>query len=60
MDIKIKGDCIMGNLVRECPVEKIKYPRSKRKLPVVLNLSEVEIIFSVTKNLKYKAILNYS
>lgn len=44
-------------LKREWPVEKIKCPRSKRKLPVVLDLSEVESLFSVTKNLKHKAIL---
>jgi integrase/recombinase XerD len=38
-------------------VEKIKHPRSKRKLPVVLDLSEVEALFAVTKNLKHKAML---
>ena len=44
-------------LKREWPVEKIKYPKRRRKLPIVLNLSEVESLFSVTKNLKHKAIL---
>lgn len=44
-------------LKREWPVEKIKHPRSKRKLPMVLDLSEVESLFAVTKNLKHKAIL---
>ena len=44
-------------LKRDWPVEKIKHPRSKRKLPVVLDLSEVESLFSVTRNLKHKAIL---
>lgn len=44
-------------LKREWPVEKIKHPRAKRKLPIVLDLSEVESIFAVTKNLKHKAIL---
>ena len=44
-------------LKREWPVEKIKHPRAKSKLPVVLDLSEVESIFSVTKNLKHKAML---
>ena len=44
-------------LKREWPVEKIKHPRSKRKLPVVLDLSEVEVLFAVTKNLKHKAML---
>lgn len=44
-------------LKREWAVEKIRYPRAKRKLPVVLDLSEVESLFLVTKNLKHKAIL---
>jgi integrase/recombinase XerD len=44
-------------LKREWPVERIKHPRAKSKLPVVLDLSEVESIFSVTKNLKHKAML---
>ncbi len=44
-------------LKRDWPVEKIRHPRSKRKLPVVLDLSEVESLFSVTRNLKHKAIL---
>jgi integrase/recombinase XerD len=44
-------------LKREWPVEKIKHPRAKTKLPVVLDLSEVESLFSVTRNLKHKAML---
>ena len=44
-------------LKREWAVEKIRYPRAKRKLPVVLDLSEVQSLFAVTKNLKHKAIL---
>jgi site-specific recombinase XerD len=44
-------------LKREWAVEKIRYPRAKRKLPVVLDLSEVKSLFAVTKNLKHKAIL---
>lgn len=44
-------------LKREWTVEKIRYPSAKRKLPVVLDLSEVESLFSVTKNLKHKTIL---
>ncbi|MFH1935614.1 MAG: site-specific integrase [Pseudomonadota bacterium] len=44
-------------LKREWVVEKIKCPRREKKLPVVLDLSEVESIFSVTKNLKHKAML---
>jgi site-specific recombinase XerD len=41
-------------LKREWPAEKIKHPKRKRKLPVVLDLSEAESLFSVTKNLKHK------
>src|SRR5512136_1245536 len=44
-------------LKREWAVQKIRYPRAKRKLPVVLDLSEVQSLFAVTKNLKHKAIL---
>jgi len=44
-------------LKREWPVEKIKHPRAKTKLPIVLDLSEVESLFAVTKNLKHKAML---
>ena len=44
-------------LKREWPVEKIRHPRSKRNLPVVLDLIEVESLFSVTRNLKHKAML---
>ena len=44
-------------LKREWMVEKIRHPRAKRKLPIVLDLSEVESLFGVTKNLKHKAIL---
>ncbi len=44
-------------LKREWPVEKIKHPRAKSKLPIVLDLLEVESIFAVTRNLKHKAML---
>ncbi len=44
-------------LKREEVVDAIQYPKFKRKLPVVLDLSEVESLFSVTENLKHKAIL---
>ncbi len=44
-------------LKREWAVDRIHYPRAKRKLPVVLDLSEVQSLFAVTKNLKHKAIL---
>ena len=44
-------------LKQEWLVEKIRHPRARRKLPVVLDLSEVESLFAVTTNLKHKAIL---
>jgi site-specific recombinase XerD len=44
-------------LKREDMVENIRYPKGKKKLPVVLDLSEVEALFSVTENIKHKAIL---
>ena len=44
-------------LKREWPVEKIKCPRREKKLPVVLDISEVESLFLATKNLKHKAML---
>ncbi|MFH1078915.1 MAG: site-specific integrase [Pseudomonadota bacterium] len=46
-----------ATLKREWPAEKIKHPNRRRKLPIVLDLSEVESIFLVTKNLKHKAML---
>ncbi len=45
-----------ATLKREWPVEKIRHPRAKTKLPIVLDLSEVESLFAVTKNLKRKVI----
>ena len=44
-------------LNREWLVEKICYPKRKKTLPVVLDLSEVEALFAVTENIKHKAIL---
>jgi integrase/recombinase XerD len=44
-------------LNREEVVEKIKYPKTKIKLPVVLDLSEVKTLLSVMENLKHRAIL---
>ncbi len=44
-------------LKREWVMEKILCPKRRQKLPLVLDLSEVEALFSVTKNLKHKAIL---
>jgi integrase/recombinase XerD len=44
-------------LKREWVVEKIQFPKRKEKLPVVLNLSEVQALFAVTDNIKHKAIL---
>ncbi len=44
-------------LKRDWVVEKILCPKRREKLPVVLDLSEVEALLSGTKNLKHKAIL---
>jgi len=44
-------------LKREWMVDKIKFGKRKKKLPVVLDLSEVQALFSVTENIKHKAIL---
>lgn len=38
-------------------VEKIKFPKRKKKLPIVLDLSEVIALLSVTENFKHKALL---
>jgi len=44
-------------LKREEIVEKIRCPRGEKKLPVVLDLSEVKTLLSVMENLKHRAIL---
>jgi integrase/recombinase XerD len=44
-------------LKREEVVEKIRCPRGKKKLPVVLDLAEVKMLLSVMENLKHRAIL---
>ena len=44
-------------LNRKEVVEKIKYPKAKIKLPVVLDLSEVRTMLSVMENLKHRAVL---
>ncbi len=44
-------------LKREEVVANIQYPKRKKTLPIVLDLSEVEALFSVTENIKHKAIL---
>lgn len=38
-------------------VEKIKFPKRKKKLPIVLDLSEIIALLSVTENVKHKALL---
>ena len=38
-------------------VEDIKYPKAKIKLPVVMDLSEIEALLAATDNIKHKAIL---
>jgi integrase/recombinase XerD len=38
-------------------VEKIRYPKAMKKLPVVLDLAEIKSLLSVTENLKHRALL---
>jgi site-specific recombinase XerD len=38
-------------------VEKIRYPKAKKKLPVVLDLAEIKALLSVMENLKHRALL---
>jgi site-specific recombinase XerD len=38
-------------------IQKIPYPKSEKKLPIVLSQSEVQKMFSVCENLKHKLIL---
>lgn len=44
-------------LKRDWVVDKIPYPKTKKRLPVVLDKTEVEALFSVIHNLKHRAIL---
>jgi integrase/recombinase XerD len=44
-------------LNREEVVEKIRYPKANKKLPVVLDLSEIKALLSVMENLKHRALL---
>jgi len=44
-------------LKKEWVVEKIQYPKRKKRLPVVLDISEVQALFEATNNVKHKAIL---
>lgn len=41
-----------------CKVNKIEYPKSSKKLPIVLSVSEVQRMFDVCDNLKHKVILS--
>jgi site-specific recombinase XerD len=44
-------------LNREEVVEKIRYPKANRTLPVVLDLAEIKTMLSVVENLKHRALL---
>jgi len=44
-------------LQRDGLVDKIKFGKRQKKLPMVLDLSDVQTLFSVTDNIKHKAIL---
>jgi site-specific recombinase XerD len=41
-----------------CKVDKIEYPRSSKKLPIVLSVEEVQRMFDVCDNLKHRVILS--
>jgi integrase/recombinase XerD len=41
-----------------CKVDKIEYPKSSKKLPIVLSVEEVQRMFDVCDNLKHKVILS--
>ena len=41
-----------------CKVNKIEYPKSSKKLPIVLSVGEVQRMFDVCDNLKHKLILS--
>lgn len=44
-------------LNRPWTVQRIPYPKTPRKLPAVLDRQEIEALFSVTTNLKHRALL---
>ena len=44
-------------LNREEVVERIRYPKAKKTLPVVLDLAEIKTMLSVMENLKHRALL---
>jgi len=44
-------------LKRQEVVAHIRYPKQKKTLPIGLDMSEVEALFTVTENIKHKAIL---
>jgi integrase len=44
-------------VVMPAKIQKIPYPKSEKKLPIVLSQAEVQRMFSVCDNLKHKVIL---
>lgn len=44
-------------LNQNCKFDKIEYPRSARKLPIVLSVDEIQRMFNVCENKKHKVIL---
>jgi integrase/recombinase XerD len=40
-----------------CKIQQIPYPKSEKKLPIVLSVEEIQNMFSVCENLKHKVIL---
>lgn len=39
-------------------LDKVEYPRSSKKLPIVLSIDEIQAMFNVCENLKHKVILS--
>lgn len=44
-------------LNQNCKFDKIEYPRSARKLPIVLSVDEIQRMFNVCENKKHKVML---
>ena len=44
-------------LNQNCKFDKIEYPRSARKLPIVLSVDEIQRMFNVCENKKHRVIL---
>ena len=52
-----RGSSASIELNRADVVDRIQYPKAQKKLFLVLDISEVQSLFSVTENIKHKALL---